>query len=84
MWGIDTLDGMGSSQMIAEWGYPDIGVVVCDMPSAGHDAVMLDYSQCGPQGEPSVVYIDEDRSVKPVAPTFAAFLGALQECSLFP
>lgn len=38
-------------------------MVICDTPSAGHDTVMLDYSECGPEGEPSVAYIDEDRSL---------------------
>jgi hypothetical protein len=60
-WGIDSDSGLGSPDMVAEWGYPDIGIVICDMPSAGHDAVMLDYSESGPKGEPAVVYVDEDR-----------------------
>ena len=60
-WGIDSTSGLGSVEMIAEWGYPEVGVVVCDMPSGGHDAVMLDYSESGPAGDPAVVYVDEDR-----------------------
>lgn len=43
--GIDT--ATGSRYLIREWGYPDIGVVICDTPSAGHDIVMLDYSESG-------------------------------------
>ncbi|UOQ72550.1 SMI1/KNR4 family protein [Hymenobacter cellulosilyticus] len=42
--------GMGSQFMLEEWGYPAIGVVVCDCPSAGHDLIMLDYRACGPEG----------------------------------
>lgn len=76
-WGIDTADGIGSSEMIAEWGYPAIGVVVCEMPSAGHDAVMLDYSECGPEGEPSVIYVDENKMVHRLAPDFGDFLKGL-------
>ena len=79
-WGIDNDDGTGSSDMIAEWGYPRIGVVICDMPSAGHDAVMLDYSSCGPSGEPSVVYVDEDRTLVPLARAFAEFRDGLVSC----
>lgn len=34
-WGIDSESGQGSKVMIAEWGYPGVGLVVCDMPSGG-------------------------------------------------
>lgn len=46
-WGIDTDGPFSSASMIREWGYPDLGIVICDMPSGGHDAVMLDYSEPG-------------------------------------
>jgi hypothetical protein len=64
--------------MIDEWGYPPVGVVICDTPAAGHDAVMLDYT--GP-GEPTVAYIDEDRIPRRVADSFADFLDALKNCA---
>jgi hypothetical protein len=76
-WGIDNEGGTGSRDMISEWGYPDIGIVICDMPSAGHDAVMLDYSKCGEEGEPTVVYVDETRSVVQLAQSFEEFCNGL-------
>lgn len=79
-WGIDPASGAGSAYLIAEWGYPDIGVVICDTPSGGHDTVMLDYSECGPEGEPSVVYVDEDRVPRRVAKSFDEFLVRLVSC----
>ncbi len=63
--------------MIREWGYPNIGIVICDMPSGGHDAVMLDYRD--QHVEPAVVYIDEDREPRVIAPDFAGFLEGLVE-----
>lgn len=75
------IDGdLGSAYLVHEWGYPDIGIVIFDTPSAGHDTIMLDYSECGPNGEPRVVYVDEDRSVLPVARDFASFVAALVDC----
>lgn len=76
-WGIDSSSGLGSESMIAEWDYPAIGIVVCDMPSGGHDAVMLDYTRSNQGNQPSVAYIDEDRIVREVAPDFATFISRL-------
>jgi hypothetical protein len=76
-WGIDA-DLLGSATMIREWGYPPIGVVICETPSAGHDTVMLDYSSGG--DEPSVVHVDEDRVPRQIAVTFDDFLAKLVDC----
>jgi hypothetical protein len=79
-WGIESEGGLGSRALIREWGYPAIGVVLCDMPSAGHDVIMLDYLNCGSAGEPAVAYVDEDRVPRELAPTFAAFAHGLRTC----
>jgi hypothetical protein len=75
----------GSQFMLEEWGYPAIGVVVGDCPSAGHDVVMLDYRACGPQGEPAVVHVDQedDYRITPLAPDFETFVRGLLPASAF-
>jgi len=69
----------GSPFMIEEWGYPAIGVYICDCPSAGHDMVLLDYSACGPQGEPTVAHVDQeaDYALTYLAPDFETFIRGL-------
>lgn len=73
------LGQLGSRFMMSEWGYPEIGVYFADCPSGGHDMLCLDYRECGPDGEPRVVHVDQDRDYKVtfVAPTFEAFLREL-------
>ncbi|RKN84330.1 SMI1/KNR4 family protein [Paenibacillus ginsengarvi] len=70
---------LGSRFMLEDWGYPDIGVVICDCPSAGHDVIMLDYRVCGRDGEPAVVHVDQeaDYRITALAPSFAAFIAGL-------
>lgn len=70
---------LGSRFMMEEWGYPDIGIAICDCPSAGHDMVFLDYRECGPQGEPKVVHIDQedDYYITPLADSFEEFIRGL-------
>lgn len=84
-WGIDSSSGLGgSAYLIEEWGYPKIGVVVGLTPSGGHDTVMLDYSNCGPSGEPAIAYVDEDRVPRRVAGSFSAFVEGLVTPEQFP
>jgi hypothetical protein len=79
-WGLDSPE-LGSQSMLEEWGYPPIGILFGQCPSAGHDAIMLDYSQCGPAGEPQVVHVDVETEGEPavtfMAATFLEFLRAL-------
>lgn len=69
----------GNRFWIEEWNYPDIGLVIADTPSAGHDMFFLDYRKCGPDGELSVVLINQefDYAVLPVADSFEEFLSML-------
>ena len=75
----------GSRFWIDQWDYPPIGVYFATCPSAGHDMVCLDYSECGPQGEPRVVHVDQEWEYKSVviAPTFESFVRGLEDDSAF-
>ncbi|WP_027533444.1 SMI1/KNR4 family protein [Bradyrhizobium sp. WSM3983] len=72
---------LGAKFMIEEWRYPPIGVAIADTPTAGHELIMLDYRACGKQGEPQVVYVDQedDYSITVVAPDFETFIRGLVE-----
>jgi hypothetical protein len=74
-WGIESPGPLSSPALIEEWGYPRIGIVICDMPSGGHDAVMLDYRPA--PSEPAVAYIDEDREPRVIAESFGDFISGL-------
>lgn len=73
------LGEQGSDFMIEEWGYPEIGICIAYTPSAGHEMIMLDYSLCGKQGEPRVVYIDQedDYQMSVLAENFEDFVKGL-------
>ena len=72
--------GTGYSNWIDGWGYPAIGIPICDTFTAGHDMIFLDYSECGRDGEPKVVHIDQesDYELSPIAENFEEFIGLLQ------
>ncbi|WP_239256746.1 SMI1/KNR4 family protein [Listeria ilorinensis] len=70
-----------------EWQYPDIGLVIADTPSGGHELVFLDYRK---SGEPTVVLIDQENNftVTPLADNFEQFIYGLKSdeemATLFP
>ena len=76
---------LGSQQLIDEWGYPAIGVYFGDCPSAGHDMLCLDFRACGPNGEPSVVHVDQefDYKITFLAEKFEAFVRGLEPSEAF-
>lgn len=76
---------LGSLFMIDEWDYPEIGVCICNCPSAGHDMIMLDYSACGTQGEPTVVHVDQESDYKItfLAKDFESFIRGLVSSDVY-
>jgi hypothetical protein len=76
---------LGSQFMQEEWGYPDIGICICDCPSAGHDMIMLDYRKCGRDGEPRVVHVDQesDYTITVLAKDFETFVRGLVHESVY-
>lgn len=72
---------LGSRYRIAEWDSPDVGIVI---ETEGHTAFMLDYSECGREGEPRVIRVDVETgdggpNVVVLAPTFRDFVSQLRE-----
>jgi hypothetical protein len=76
---------LGSKFMQEEWGYPKIGICICNCPSAGHDIIMLDYRKCGKEGEPHIVHVDQERDYKItiLAQDFETFIRGLVNESVF-
>jgi hypothetical protein len=76
---------MGGELMKDEWEYPDIGIYICDCPSAGHDMIALDYRESGKEGEPKVVHVDQelDYKVTFLAKNFEEFIKDLVHDSVY-
>ncbi|WP_075837053.1 SMI1/KNR4 family protein [Deinococcus marmoris] len=76
---------LGSQSAIEELGYPPLGIYFADCPSAGHDMVALDYRECGPTGEPSVVHVDQGNNYKItwLAPDIETFIRQLVTADVF-
>jgi len=73
------LGEIGSAFWPSEWAYAEIDVYFADCPSGGHDMLCLDYTDCGPTGEPRVVHVDQewDYKVTFVAANFESFIRGL-------
>ncbi len=78
---MNSLCGAAGNKLFKDaWHYPDYGVYICDCPSAGFDLILLDYRYCGPDGEPSVAYVNvEEDVIIPLAPDFVTFVQNLAE-----
>ena len=69
----------GNKFWIEEWKYPNVGIAICETSTGGHDMIFLDYSDCGPEGEPCVVHIDQegDYEITYLADNFKDFIDGL-------
>ncbi|MBO7427042.1 MAG: SMI1/KNR4 family protein [Clostridiales bacterium] len=45
---------------IEEWEYPNIGIPFAETEAAGHDMYFMDYRNIGPNGEPTIVHIENE------------------------
>jgi hypothetical protein len=73
-------EGCNTEFWVNECNYPPIGVYFANCPDQGHQMLALDYRECGPDGEPAVVLVDEieDYQIVPLAPDFATFIRGLK------
>ena len=82
---MNSLCGTAGNKLFKEvWHYPDYGVYICDCPSAGFDLILLDYRECGEDGEPSVAHVDiETGKITTLAPDFVTFIENLTDETAF-
>ncbi|WP_411980735.1 SMI1/KNR4 family protein, partial [Streptococcus pneumoniae] len=66
----------GQKLWMEEWEYPPIGVYFANDPSGGHAMFALDYRECGKDGEPKVVFVEQesDFEIVELAPDFETFI----------
>lgn len=70
----------GNEFWFSEWEYPrDVGVIIADTESGGHDMIYLDYRECGKNGEPkvSVCFGEYDYEIQVLANSFEEFISML-------
>ena len=70
----------GNEFWFNEWEYPrDIGIIIADTESGGHDMIYLDYRECGKDGEPkvSVCFREYDYEIQVLANNFEEFIEML-------
>ncbi len=72
--------GSGQKLWLEEWDYPPIGVYFATDPSGGHAIFALDYRECGKDGEPKVVLVEQecDYAIVELAPDFETFIRQLR------
>lgn len=75
------LGDMGNHFWIDQWDYPEIGLVIADTFTAGHDMIFLDYTDCGADGEPCVVHVNQENNfeITYLADTFSDFVKGLYQ-----
>ncbi len=76
----------GNAFWFKEWGYPrDIGVIIADTESGGHEMIYLDYRECGKDGEPKVsaCFQEYDYEIQILANSFEEFLSMLVSAEKF-
>ena len=76
----------GNEFWFKEWGYPrDIGVIIADTESGGHEMIYLDYRECGEGEEPkvSVCFQEYDYEIQVLANSFKEFLSMLVSAEEF-
>lgn len=70
----------GNEFWFDEWEYPrDLGIIIADTESGGHDMIYLDYRKCVKEGEPkvSVCFAEYDNKIRVLANSFDEFITML-------
>ena len=76
---------MGRELIFNEWGYSNDGVYIGRFVGGYHNLLLLDYSNCSNEDEPSVVMVDQENDYKKtfLAKDFESFVKALVNESVF-